>query len=81
MVSEKTFFSCISNYKPMADNDDPEAWPVWIAGPQLPGFIKRSTTYRYTQNMKALDLEVSETISMTHDLDLKVSEVGCDGTS
>ena len=58
--SKEDFFSCISHYKPMADNDAPGAWPVWSPGAQLAGFIKMTTIHCYTQNMKALGLAVTE---------------------
>ena len=44
----------------MADNDAPKAGPVWIPGPRLAGFIKRTTIHCYTQNMKTLGLVVLE---------------------
>ena len=46
----------------MADihNDAPMARPVKTPGTPLTGFIKRSTTYYYTQNIKALGLVVSQ---------------------
>ena len=46
----------------MVYDDAPWAGPVWIPEPQLAGFIKRTTIHCYTQNMKALDLVVSEKI-------------------
>ena len=42
MVSEKNF-SYVSYYKPMADNDVPGAWPVWILEAWLSGCIKEIT--------------------------------------
>ena len=36
--------------------------PAWTPGAWLAGFIKRSTIQCYTQNIKALDLVVSEKI-------------------
>ena len=60
VVLEKKFFSCISHYKPMADNDAPVAWPVGTPGALLAGFIKRTAIHCYTQNMKALGLVVLE---------------------
>ena len=41
-------------------HDAPGAGPVWTPGAQLAGFIKGTTIHCYTQNMKALDLVVSE---------------------
>ena len=41
-------------------HDAPGAGPVWTPGARLAGFIKRTTRYCYTQNMKALGLVVSE---------------------
>ena len=38
-------FSCVSHYKPMADNDAPGTWPVWTPGAQLAGFIKKTTIH------------------------------------
>ena len=38
----------------------PGAWSFLTPGPWLAGFIKRTTIHYYTQNMKALDLVVSE---------------------
>ena len=43
----------------MGDND-PWAGPFLTPGAWLAGFIKRTTTYCYIQNMKALGLVVSE---------------------
>ena len=57
----------IFHYKPMSDNDAPGAGPVWTPGAQLAGFIKRTTINCYTQNMKALDLVVSEKNFFSHD--------------
>ena len=52
--------SCYSHYKPLVDNDAPWAWPIWAPGAWLAGFIKRITKHCYTQNIKALDLKVTE---------------------
>ena len=41
-------------------HDAPGAGPVWTPGARLAGFIKRTTIHGYTQNMKALELVVSE---------------------
>ena len=49
---EEDFF-CFSH-------DAPGARPVWTPGARLAGFIKRTTIYCYTQNMKALGLVLSE---------------------
>ena len=38
----------------------PGAWPVWTPGAWLAGFIKRTTSLCYAQNVKALGLAVSE---------------------
>ena len=46
----------------MADNDAPGAWPIWTPGSQLAGIIKGLTKHCFTQNIKALDLMVSEKI-------------------
>ena len=43
-------------------HDDPEAGPVWTPGARLAGFIKKTTIHCYKQNMKALDLVVSQKI-------------------
>ena len=51
-ISEKNF-SCISHYKPMADNDTAWAGTVWTPGAWLVRFIKRTTIQSYTQNMKS----------------------------
>ena len=54
----------------MFSHDAPRAGPVWTTGAQLAGFIKRTTIYCYTQNMKALGLVVSEKkifLCFTHD--------------
>ena len=52
-VAEKKIFSCISIiHKSMVDNDMPGAWPVWIPGAQLAGFIKRTTIHCYTLHTK-----------------------------
>ena len=44
----------------MADNDAPEAWPIWTPGSPLAGIIKGLTKHCFTQNIKALGLMVSE---------------------
>ena len=44
----------------MVDNDAPGAWPVWIPGAQVAGFIKRTNIHFYTQNIEGLGLVVSE---------------------
>ena len=44
----------------MADNNAPRTGPVWTPGPQLAGFIKKTTIHFYTQNISALGLVVSE---------------------
>ena len=41
-------------------HDAPAAGPVWMAGAQLAGFIKRTSIHCYTQVMKALGLVVLE---------------------
>ena len=41
----RRFFSCVTYYKPMADNNVPWAWPVWSPGAWLAGFIKRITKF------------------------------------
>ena len=57
---EEDFFNFFSNYKPMADNDAPGAWPIWTPGSRLAGLIKGLTKHWFTQNIKALGLMVSE---------------------
>ena len=37
------FFSYVSYYKHMADNDVPGAWPIWTPGSWLSSSIKRIT--------------------------------------
>ena len=56
------FFSCISNYMPMADNDalGAGAGLVWTLGAWLAGFITMITIHCFTQNIKALGLAVSD---------------------
>ena len=44
----------------MADNNAPGAWPIWTPGSRLAGIIKGFTKHRFTQNIKALGLLVSE---------------------
>ena len=44
----------------MVDNDAPGAWPNWAPGTRMAGFMKGITKHCYTQNIKALDLMVSE---------------------
>ena len=39
---EESFFMS-SHYKPMADNDAPGAWPIWISRIWLAGFVKGIT--------------------------------------
>ena len=60
VVSEKIFlcfFPIVSLWKIMT----PGAGPFKLTpGAWLAGFIKRTTTYSYIQNMKALGLVVSE---------------------
>ena len=34
-----------SYYKPIVDNDDPVAWPIWTLGACLAGFIKGVTKH------------------------------------
>ena len=51
-------FKCFSHYKPMAENDAPEAWPIWTPGSRLAGIIKGLTKHYFTQNIKALGLMV-----------------------
>ena len=53
VVSEKKIFLCLSH-------DAPGAGPIWTPGARLAGFIKRTTTHCYIQNMKALGLVVFE---------------------
>ena len=60
MVLEKKIFKCFSYYKPIADNDDPGAWPIWTPGSRLAGIIKGLTKHCFTQNIKVLGLMVSE---------------------
>ena len=45
MVSEKKIFFIFSHYKPMLDNDDPGAWPIWAPGTWLAGFMKGVTKH------------------------------------
>ena len=44
----------------MISHDTPRAGPIWTPGSRLTGFIKRTTTHCYTQNMKALGFVVWE---------------------
>ena len=53
VVSEKKIFYVF----PMTP---PWAGPVWTLGVWLAGFIKKTTTHCYIQNIKALGLVVSE---------------------
>ena len=61
MLLQRRFFH-VFHYmnKSMVDNDMPVAWPVWIPGARLAGFIKRTTIHCCTQNMKALGLVILE---------------------
>ena len=60
VVSEKKIFLCFSHCKSMEDND-PQGGAIF--DPRgMAGFIKRTTTYCYIQNMKALGLVVLEKI-------------------
>ena len=61
VVSEKKIFLCFSHCMSMGAND-PGAGPFLTPGAWLAGFIKRTTTHCYIQNMKALGLVVSEKI-------------------
>ena len=54
VVSGKKIFLCYSNYKPLADNDAPWAWPIWTPWAWLAGFIKGVTKQCYTQNKNLL---------------------------
>ena len=58
-VSEKKIFLCFSHCKSVGPND-PGAGLFLTAGAWLAGFIKRTHTHCYIQNMKALVLVVSE---------------------
>ena len=58
-VLEKNIFLCLSHCMSMGAND-PRGEPFWTPGAWLAGFIKRTTTHCYIQNMKALGLVVSE---------------------
>ena len=49
-----------SHYKPMADNDAPGAWPIWTPGARLARIRKGLTKHCFTQNIKVLNLMVSE---------------------
>ena len=53
LVVSENIFLCFSH-------DAPGAGPVWTPGARLAGFIKRTTIHCYTQNIKAMDLAVSE---------------------
>ena len=53
------FFLCFSHCKSMGAND-PQGGPFLTPGAWLAQFIKRTTIHCYLQNMKALDLVVSE---------------------
>ena len=59
VVSKKKIILCLSHCKSMGAND-PMAGPFLTPGAWLAGFIKRTTTHCYTQNMKGLGLVVSE---------------------
>ena len=56
---KKIFFLCFSHCKSMEAND-PRGGAIFNPGAWLAGFIKRTTTHCYIQNMKALGLVVSE---------------------
>ena len=56
---EEDFFLCFSHCKSVEDND-PRGGAILIPGAWLAGFIKRTTTYCYIQNMKALGIVVLE---------------------
>ena len=60
VVLEKKIFKCFSDYKPMADNDAPEVWPIWTPGSRSAGIIKGLTKHCFTQNIQALGFMVSE---------------------
>ena len=51
-----------SNYKHMADNDAPGAWPIWTPGSRLAGIIKGLTQHCFAQNIRARGIMVSEKI-------------------
>ena len=55
VVLEKKIFRCFSY-----DAPPPGAGPVWTPGARLAVFMKKITIHCYTQNIKALDLVVSE---------------------
>ena len=60
VVSEKKIFLCFSHCMSMGANDPPGAGPFLTPGAWLAGFIKRTTTHCYIQNMKALGIVVWE---------------------
>ena len=45
MVSEKKIVSYFSHLKPMLDNDATGAWPIWVPGTRLAGFMKGVTRH------------------------------------
>ena len=56
---EEDFFLCFCHCMSMGAND-PRAGPFLTPGAWSAGFIKRTITHGYIQNMKALGLVVSE---------------------
>ena len=58
VVSENKIFICFSHC--MSELMTPRAGPFLTPGAWLAGFIKRTTTHCYIQNMKALGLVVLE---------------------
>ena len=62
----KDFFLCFSHCTSMGAMT-PGAGPFLTPGAWLLGFIKRTTTHCYTQNIKALGLVVSEKMFFSHD--------------
>ena len=60
MVSEKKIFFYVFPIVCLCELMTPWAGPFLTTGAWLAGFIKRTTTHCYTQNMKDLGLVISE---------------------
>ena len=60
VVSEKKIFFYVFLIVSYWEVMTPGVGPIWIPGAWLAGFIQRTTTHCYIQNMKALGLPVSE---------------------
>ena len=72
---EEDFFFIFSHCKSMGAND-PRGAAIFYPGAGLAGFIKRTSTHCYIQNMKALGLVVSrKKIFLCFPMTIRVGDV------